>query len=57
MSCSNPQKMQQVFLFAMKNNLGFGFCFFVGDVIHGLGLWPFWLGLPGSRPQLLDGIF
>jgi len=29
----------------------------MGDVIRGIGFWPFWLRLPGPGPQLLDGIF
>jgi len=33
------------------------FLFFVGDVISGVGFWPFWLRLPGPGHQSLDGIF
>jgi len=42
-SYSNPQKLQ-VFELAMKKIEGFGF--FVSDVISGVALWPFCLGLP-----------
>jgi len=52
-SCSNSsQKTQWVFMSELKS---LGFVFFVGDVISGAGFWPFWLRLPGSEPQLLDG--
>ena len=42
----------------MKNKLeSFGFCFFVGDVISGIGFKTSWLTLPGPGPQPLDIIF
>jgi len=40
-SCSNPQKTWQVFESAMKKNWGFGFHFFVSDIISKVGFWPF----------------
>ena len=40
-SCSNSQKTWQVFESAMKNLFGFGFQFFVSDVISKVGFWPF----------------
>jgi len=30
--------------------------FFVGDVISGMGFWPFWLRLPGPGPSCQMGI-
>jgi len=50
-SCSNPQKTQQVFESALKNNLGF----LVSDIISGVDFWLFWLRLPGPGPKPLDG--
>jgi len=50
-SCSNPRKMLQVLESAIKNICGFGFCFFVSDVINRVGFWPFWLKLPVPRPN------
>jgi len=37
-SCSNPEKAQQVFQFAMKKCSVLGFVFFVGEVISEVGL-------------------
>jgi len=51
-SCSNPQKMRQVFQFAFKKLESFGFGVFVGDVISEVGFDNFGLG-----HQLLERIF
>jgi len=37
-SCSNPQKIVQVFTSAVKKNFGFGFHFIVSDIISGVVL-------------------
>jgi len=37
-SCSNPLKMQKVFQVQFKKLESFGFCFFVGEIIMGVGL-------------------
>jgi len=50
-SCSNPQRTWQVLKSAMKKVLVVGFSFFVSDIISGVGLWPFWLRLPGPGPH------
>jgi len=34
----------------MKKKTFFGFVFFVGHVISGVGFWPFWLRLPDPGP-------
>jgi len=49
-SYSSAQKMQQVFLIAMKKIRKFWISFFVGDIISGVGFWPFCLRLPGRTP-------
>ena len=47
-SSSNPQKTRQVFESAMKKIFGFGFQFFVSDVISEVGFWPI---LPDLGPN------
>jgi len=34
-----------------KTFFGFGFLFFVSDIISEVGFWPFWLMLPGLGPN------
>jgi len=40
-----------------KNYKFWGFAFFVGDFISGVGFKPFWPRLPGPGPQPQDGCF
>jgi len=49
-SCSKPQIKS-----AMKKI--FGFMCFVSDVISQVGLWPFWLRLPGPGPSYKMEVF
>jgi len=54
-SCSNVQKMREVFWNALKKTLeSFDFQVFVGDVISGIDFKPFWLRLPGPECEPLD---
>jgi len=43
-----PSKDSASPLVCNEKNVSFGFCFFVGDIISGIGFWPFWLRLPGN---------
>jgi len=54
-SCSNSQKIQQVFKPSMKKNL-FS-CVFMSGIISGVGFWPFWLRLPTPGPNCKVEVF
>jgi len=57
-NCSNPQDLASLLVRnENKKFLILGFSFFVCDVISGVGFWPFWIRLPGPRPNRKREVF
>jgi len=54
----NPSKDLACFEVSNKKIVfGFGFRFFVSDILGGVGFWPFWLRLPGPGPNRKIKVF